>query len=398
MENVFTYVAIFSIVLLLYSLFAKQLKKFPLSDPMMFVLIGIVLGPIVLNLFHVKINFENYELLVDYTLALVLFLGASQIDFKVLKGSTNLPTRLLLIGLPITIIAGVIAGYFIFEDYIWVELAILATILAPTDAALGEAVVTNPSVPAKVRQALNVESGLNDGISVPIFLLLVTIFNAKTGGDVSFNYGLGLFAKEIGFGLLTGIAVVFIGSKLIVYAEKNFGIADTWKQLINIALAFTCFSLASLIDGSGFIACFTGGFIYGYIAKKYKKDLSSRGESLNNTLTLIVWVIFGTFVVNMFLDKMTLEIFLYAMLSLTLVRIVPVLLCLTKTGCSLKEKLFIGWFGPRGLASIVFAIMLLDVNLPHKDTIILTIICTIFFSVILHGITANPMAASFKKK
>lgn len=117
MENVFTYVAIFSIIIFLYSLFAKQFKKFPISDPMMFVLIGIVLGPIALNIFHVKINFEHYELLVDFTLALVLFLGASQIDFKVLKGSANLPARLLLIGLPLTIVVGGITGYFIFLKY-----------------------------------------------------------------------------------------------------------------------------------------------------------------------------------------------------------------------------------------------------------------------------------------
>lgn len=261
--------------------------------------------------------------------------------------------RLLLIGLPITIIVGTLAGYAIFNDFIWVEMAILATILAPTDAALGEAVVTNMAVPNKLRQTLSVESGLNDGISVPIFLVLIAIVNASSGEGVTLAYGLELFAKEIGFGLLTGVVVLFLGSKLLAYAKKNFGISETWKPLIDIALAFTCFSVASLIGGSGFIACFTGGFIYGLIAKKYKKDLNSSGESFGYVFTFIIWVLFGTFIVNSFLTEMTFEIAIYVVLSLTVVRIVPVWLSLTKTGCSLKEKLFIGWFGPRGLASIV---------------------------------------------
>jgi len=298
--------------------------------------------------------------------------------------------------MPLTIVFGLIAGFYIFDGFSWIELAILATVLAPTDAALGEAVVTNQTVPPKVREALNVESGLNDGISVPIFLLLLTLFKAGSSlHDLSLSIALGLFAKEIGIGLLAGIVVIYLGSKLLVYSESRKWMGEGWKPTVVITLAFICFSLADIFGGSGFIACFTGGFIYGLVNKKYKSNLQKHAEGLGNALTFVIWFFFGSIVVSTYAPQFTVQIFLYAILSLTVVRIIPVIISLIKRKISLKEKLFIGWFGPRGLASIVFAIMLLDIQLPHEKTIIATILCTIFLSVVLHGVSANPLIALF---
>ena len=392
------FILLFSLAIFLYSIFGGGLEKLPLSAPLLFVITGLVLGPLVLNLVDIKISGENYETLANLALALVLFTGASKINIEVLKSSLAIPSRLLMIGLPLTIIAGLFAGYLVFNNFLWIELAILATVLAPTDAALGEAVVTNKVVPAKIREALNMESGLNDGISVPIFLLLIAIFKAHAVEDVSIAFAMGLFAKEIGIGLVAGFAILFFGSKLLVFAEERKWIAEAWKPVIIIALAFSCFSLADLFGGSGFIACFTGGFVYGAVNKKYKSNLEKHAEGLGNAITFVIWIIFGSFVISSYIHNFTWQIVLYAVLSLTLVRIIPVLISLTKSRCSVKEELFIGWFGPRGLASIVFAIMLLDVKLPHLETVIPTILCTVLLSVILHGITANPFANSFNKK
>jgi NhaP-type Na+/H+ or K+/H+ antiporter len=181
-----------------------------------------------------------------------------------------------------------------------------------------------------------------------------------------------------------------------VFSEKRKWIGEGWKPTIVIALAFTCFSLADIFGGSGFIACFTGGFIYGLINKKYKSNLQKHAEGLGNALTFIIWFLFGSIVVSTYAPQFTAQIFLYAVLSLTIVRIIPVLIALIKRKISLKEKVFIGWFGPRGLASIVFAIMLLDMQLPHEETVITTILCTVFLSVVLHGITANPLIVLLK--
>jgi NhaP-type Na+/H+ or K+/H+ antiporter len=393
----YVYLAIFASLIFLYSIFAARIGKMLINGPLLFVLAGIIAGPLVLNIVDLTISGSDFENLANLALALVLFTGASKVNLEVLKSSIAIPSRLLMIGLPLTIVFGLIAGFYVFDGFLWVELAILATVLAPTDAALGEAVVTNQAVPPKVREALNVESGLNDGISVPIFLLLMALFKAGSSvHDMSLSYTLGLFAKEIGIGLLAGIVVMFLGAKLLVYSETRKWIGEAWKPTIVIALAFGCFSLADIFGGSGFIACFTGGFIYGVVNKKYKSDLQKHAEGLGNALTFVIWFLFGLIAVSTYFSQFTWQIFLYAVLSLTIVRMIPVLISLIKTGVSLKEKLFIGWFGPRGLASIVFAIMLLDIKLPHEETIITTILCTVFLSVVLHGITANPLISLFK--
>jgi NhaP-type Na+/H+ or K+/H+ antiporter len=394
----YVYIAIFASLIFLYSIFAARIGKMLINGPLLFVLAGIVAGPLVLNLVDLSISGSEFENLANLALALVLFTGASKVNLEVLKSSIKIPSRLLMIGLPLTIVFGLIAGYYVFDGFVWVELAILATVLAPTDAALGEAVVSNQAVPPKVREALNVESGLNDGISVPIFLLLMALFKAGSSvHDMSLPFALGLFAKEIGIGLAAGMVVMFLGSKLLVYSESRKWIGEGWRPTIVVALAFTCFSLADIFGGSGFIACFTGGFIYGVVNKKYKSSLQKNAEGLGNALTFMIWFFFGLIVVSTYAPQITWTIFLYAVLSLTVVRIIPVFIALIKRKLSFKEKLFIGWFGPRGLASIVFAIMLLDIKLPHEEIIITTILCTVFFSVVLHGITANPLIALLKK-
>jgi NhaP-type Na+/H+ or K+/H+ antiporter len=393
----YVYLAIFALLIFLYSNFAARIGKMLINGPLLFVLAGIIAGPLVLNIVDLTISGRDFENLANLALAVVLFTGASKVNVEVLTSSIKIPSRLLMIGLPLTIVFGLIAGFYVFDGFLWVELAILATVLAPTDAALGEAVVTNQAVPPKVREGLNVESGLNDGISVPIFLLLMALFKAGSSvHDMSLSYTLGLFAKEIGIGLLAGIVVMFLGAKLLVYSEARKWIGEAWKPTIVIALAFGCFSLADIFGGSGFIACFTGGFIYGVVNKKYKSTLQKHAEGLGNALTFVIWFLFGLIAVSTYFYQFTWTIFLYAVLSLTIVRMIPVIIALIKRKLSLKEKLFIGWFGPRGLASIVFAIMLMDIKLPHEEMVITTILCTVFLSVVLHGITANPFISLIK--
>jgi NhaP-type Na+/H+ or K+/H+ antiporter len=394
----YEYLFLFAVLIFLYSIFASRIERMLINGPLLFMVAGIILGPLVLNAVDLKISGAEYETLANLALALVLFTGAASVDLEVLKSSVTIPARLLFIGLPLTIISGFIAGYFIFNDLLIIELAILATVLAPTDAALGEAVVKDQVVPAKVRNALNVESGLNDGISVPVFLLLLAFLKVHTIDEVTWQFGLGLFAKEIGIGLAVGSVVMYLGARLLLFAEVRKWIGTAWKPVIVVTLALSCFSLADILGGSGFIACFTGGFIYGAINKKYKSNLQEHAEGLGNVLTFLIWIIFGSFVISTYFRDFTWLVMLYALISLTLVRIVPVMIALTRSKVTLKEKLFIGWFGPRGLASIVFAVMLLDAHLPRENTVILTIICTVMLSVILHGITANPLVNSFKTK
>ncbi len=376
----------------LYSLFAKRIEKSFLSGPFLALLVGLIFGPMGLNLFQTRVRGEDYKFIAELALALVLFTDASKANLRVLGKNASLPIRLLLIGLPLTIGFGVLGGFFIFKGFSWIELGILATMLAPTDAALGKAVVSNPAVPVKIRESLNVESGLNDGICVPVLFLLLAFFASQSGESLSSFYGLALLGKEIGIGLLVGCTIAYAGYRLIQFSTKRFWLSESWDTFVLVALSFSCFALAQIAGGSGFISCFAGGFLFGVLKRKskLKVDLLESAEGAGDTLSLVTWLIFGSLVVAAFIHELSWQIAVYAVLSLTVIRIIPVLLSLINSGVTPKEKLFMGWFGPRGLASIVFAIIVMEVETPHKSTIILTVAFTILLSVVLHGFTAKP--------
>jgi NhaP-type Na+/H+ or K+/H+ antiporter len=396
---VYQYLLIITAFILLYSLFAKRIEMTALSGPVIALVVGLVFGPLLFNLFAVNILKEEYRVIAEIALALVLFTDASKTNFGVLKNNISLPTRLLLIGLPLTIVLGMAAGFFIFPDFSWIELGILATILAPTDAALGKAVVSDEAVPTKIREALNVESGLNDGISVPVLFLFIALFTDQSGEGLSGFYGLRLFAEEIGIGLLVGLSITFVTVLLENYSKKRNWISESWKPIVIIALSLSCFLAAQLAGGSGFIACFSGGFLYGAIQKRYQLNVNlvEAAEGAGDTMSLTTWLLFGSIAIVSNYYHFTWEIILYSLLSLTAIRIVPVLISLISSDISFKEKLFIGWFGPRGLASIVFAIIVLEISIPHQNTIISTIVCTVILSVVLHGFTAKPFIKILNK-
>lgn len=389
--------AIIALILLTYSLVAGKVERGPISAPMVFLIIGLLLGPFSLHILDVKLEVENYKLLAELALALVLFTDASKTNLKVLRHNITIPSRLLLIGLPITIIAGTLIGKLVFPDFLWVELAILATVLAPTDAALGEPVVSNKSVPTKIREAINVESGLNDGICVPILLLLLAFQKVQVNEQISWQYGIMVFAKQIGIGLATGISIVSLSVLLIKKGISNKWIEASWKPTLIITLSIACFSMAQALGGSGFIAAFTGGVVLDRSFKNKKLDFLDGAEGVGKILSSTVWIIFGSVLTVWIYKYFTLPILLYAVASLTVIRIIPVFISLLTQRLHPYEKFFMAWFGPRGLASIVFAILVLEADLQSGNTIVVTACLTILLSVFAHGITAIPMAKAFKK-
>ena len=391
------HLAIVTSLILLYGIFAKKIEQTPISGPIIFLVVGLIIGPMGLDLLGQGFDITSYKLLAELALALVLFTDASKTDFSTLRSNIALPTRLLLIGLPLTIILGYVTGKFFFPELTWIELALLASVLAPTDAALGEPVVNNKSVPAKIRSCLNVESGLNDGIVVPIVFLLLAMYSAQNS-EVSNADAITLFIEEIGIGIVVGAAIAYGASKLIILSLKRQWLEESWRPMLIIAIAISCFTLAQGIHGSGFIAAYIGGLVFGKVASTKKIQFINAAEGTGKILTYLVWVIFGAVIITKYFSYFSWEIIIYSLLSLTVIRMLPVLLSLIKSGLSFKESLFIAWFGPRGLASIVFVIIVMDVNIEHENTFVLTAVCTIFFSVIAHGFTANPMANLFKKQ
>jgi len=386
--------AILAAFVFLYSTMGGGLERTPINGALVFTAFGLVFGPLGLNLLDLDVGAEGLRTLAELTLAMVLFTDASNSDLGVLKKNIRIPGRLLLVGLPLTIVFGFGVGVVLFGGLTLLEIAILATMLAPTDAALGKAVVSDERVPANIRQGLNVESGLNDGICVPIlfvFLGLAVAASGQGGGEVS---PLMLVVEEIGVGAAVGIGLTLLGTWALTQAAGRGWISETWRQLPVPALAVACFALAQALGGSGFIAAFVGGLLFGAIAKEHKPKYLLAAEGTGDTLSLITWVVFGAAVVGQSIDAFNWQVVLYAILSLTVVRMLPVFLVLGGMNLRSDQKLFAGWFGPRGLASIVFAVIVLNEHLPGGHTIAMTAVCTILLSVILHGLSANPLVAA----
>ncbi len=385
--------AILGTFIFLYSITSKGFERTPVNGAIVFAAFGVIFGPLGLDLLKLDVSGEGLRTLAELALALLLFTDAANANLGILKTSLRIPQRLLLIGLPLTILLGFGVGYFVFKDLALVEIAILATLLAPTDAALGKAVVTDKRVPANIREGLNVESGLNDGICVPIlFLFLAVASNANEEGSASM-LALKLIAEEVGIGLVVGGVLTVLGTWFIKMCAKRGWITETWRQLPVATLAVSCFAVAQSLGGSGFIASFAGGMLFGRIAKEQKHKLLIAAEGNGDTLALITWVVFGTAVVGHTLDHFDWKIALYAVLSLTLIRMLPVFLVLMGTKLSTGEKLFVGWFGPRGLASIVFAVIVINESVPGSGTIRLAATYTIILSILLHGLSANRLIA-----
>lgn len=384
-----TFIAI-AVAILAFGMISKKVHTSMLTPPMFFVLVGIAMCESVSGLVILGASEPTVHFLGELTLIIVLFIDASRINIQVLRRNYGLPLRLLAISLPLAIVLGGAAGLWLFPQFsIW-EAAILATVLAPTDAALGQAVVSSPDVPERMRQALNVESGLNDGICVPVLFLFAVAAGVH---EQSLDHSVIFAVKQMIFGPLVGAAVGYFGGRAISLGVKSGWMDHTFQQLSLIALAPLAFALAEFVHGNGFIAAFIAGLTLGNVARDVCQEVYEFGEVEGQLLVLLVFLIFGTAMVWPVITHLTWEMVLYALLSLTLVRFVAVAVALLGSRLRWPSYVFLGWFGPRGLASILFALLVVDqagLGAGHRIFEIATL--TVLFSVFLHGITAYPGA------
>ncbi|APT32080.1 hypothetical protein MCBMB27_02789 [Methylobacterium phyllosphaerae] len=383
-----------------YSLVAVPLERSPLAGAVIFAAFGFAAGPAGLSIITVNAEAHLLQRLAEFTLALVLFTDAAKADLGVLRRSYAIPGRLLLIGLPLTILFGFLVGIILFPELGFLECALLATILAPTDAALGKAVVTNPDLPGPVREGLNVESGLNDGICVPVLLIFLTLAAGSDPRRPPLDLAVHHFGTEIGIGLVVGGGLAVLGVGALRYAGNRGWIDSAWRQLPAVALALTAFAAAQALGGSGFIASFVCGLVAGGMARHrvVKHELLCAAEGAGDVLALSTWVLFGAVVIAQVPQRLTWAVIVYAVLSLTVIRMLPVWLALTGMGLKTDGKLFIGWFGPRGLASVVFAVIVLAADLPGRQALTTTVAATIILSILAHGLTANALTAAFARR
>ena len=383
---------ILGVVIFLFALVSSKFDNSFITPPMVFAGVGVLIALLFRNYVEEEFAKEALELVAELTLVIVLFIDASRINLPLLFREHKIPVRLLGISLPLTVLLGaVVAGFMFGEFSIW-EAALLAAILAPTDAALGQAVVSSPIVPVRVRQSLNVESGLNDGIVLPLVMLFAALASVSEGGAEQSNW-LVYWLMQVTLGPLVGVVVGFGGGYLLRAAKQREMVNENFLRLSGVALALVAWAGASQVGGNGFIAAFVGGMSISGIAKSIGEPLRDFGEAEGQMFGLATFLLFGMIVLIPAIENADASSYIYAGLSLTLVRMIPTALSLIGLKLKPSTVLFLSWFGPRGLASLLFALLVIgEFNLPHGEQILTISVLTVVFSIIAHGITAVPGA------
>lgn len=381
--------------LLVYAALSPTLTRLDISPAMFFMTAGIIVGPI-LGLLDLSLGSHEVKLLAEVTLTLVLFCDATHLTRATLEHRLAVPVRLLAIGLPLTIVAGALAGAGLLPGIGLGEALVLSVMLACTDAALGQAVVSDERIPLQIRQGLNIESGLNDGLCVPLFFIAIAIAEAQEG-IISSHLALHLVAEQIGYGLVAGVIAGAVAAIGLTRSGGESALGRHWTQVLTASAALLAAGIATGLGGSIFIAAFTGGATFSLLRRDEGQEevtdlLDDAGAMLNG----VTFVVFGSIVLGALADEITWQIVAYAIVSLTVVRMLPVAVSMLGTGARPPTLAFLGWFGPRGLASIVFGVILLDdAELPHSRTLLVATATTIAISVYAHGLTAPPLTKRF---
>lgn len=393
---------LFAAAIVLYAAFALRLGRWSISMPMVFVAVGYALGPNGANALSIHPTTEWMRALTEITLALLLFGDASTLDLRQVREDAQLPLRLLTIGLLLTIALGALLGLVLLPAEGLAFAALLAAVLAPTDAALGLPIFSNPSIPVRIRRALNVESGLNDGIVTPfvaLFLAFATATENHTSGLGGWLIGaLIQIALAVAIGAATGV----LGGWLLRYTAHHGWTGEGSEQIAILGLALVSYVGSVAVGGNGFISAFVAGLVFGHFTRSHFADSTAFTETFSAFLSLLVWGIFGAFLLPVAL-RFTADWrpITYAVLSLTVIRMAPVALALIGTHLRPDTVAIMGWFGPRGLASVVFTLLAfaqLQESGGPIDTLVAVASWTILLSVFAHGLTAQPLSAWYARR
>ena len=394
-----------ALAIFIYGLTSRKNEQLAITPAMLFTGLGIVLSSGGNAAFVLPVDNHSLQLLSELTLALVLFTDASRIERSHLLQFEILPIRLLVIGLPLTVIAGALVAWWLFPFASQTEgilmALLLALLLAPTDAALSQNVLSRPTIKESLRHSLTVESGLNDGLILPVLLFTLALLTASVNGasaDINHWQWLGFIGQQFTLAIWVGIFVGLAGGWLVERAVQRAWMTPLYQRLTATALALLAYSGAEVLGGNGFIAVFLAGLFLRAHHTKVRQRLKEFGEAEGQLLSLLVFVLFGLWFVPAALPHISLLSLLYALLSLTLIRAIPVLIALTGSGLTMRARLFLAWYGPRGIASILYLLLVstqLDIaNTPEYQEFFATVVLTILGSIFLHGASARLLTNS----
>lgn len=391
-----TVIALFALLVLGYGLVSVRIERVA-TAPLVFTLAGLAAPMLLPSLGDGEYLLVDFRWLAEIGLVLLLFTDATRTDLSLLRRIQALPARLLGPGMVLTLVLGALVALVVFEGMPLWEACILAAILAPTDAGLGQSIVQSPLVPAPVREALGVEAGLNDGLSVP-FLLFFMAMVVAAGGDTDASLAV-FMGQQLGLGILVGGAIGAAGGWLLRRAEESRRIVSAWVPRTVVVLPVLCLLASEEVGASMFIAAFVAGLSVRATFPRAGEHAVEFAEDWGQLFNLAVFFLFGLLVERV-LGRLEPGFFLYAVLSLTVIRMLPVALALAGSGLDRATVLFVGWFGPRGLASIVLGLVFVEqeIHTVTETTIEGTVIVTVLLSILLHGLSARPGIALYGRR
>ncbi|MFC3121191.1 cation:proton antiporter [Agaribacter flavus] len=379
-----------------YTMLAKSLSSSVITAPMVFIALGATMH--YSGLLEVHDSEEILHLIAEIALIVLLFLDASQINLKHLRKQNTWPIRMLLIGLPLSIALGVLAGFVFFPEWPWAMVALVAAVMAPTDAALGEAVVSNKAVPESERQSLTVESGLNDGLALPIILFFASVLAMTSSPENDKLTWLIFGASQVAIGAIVGLFMGWSSGHSFILAEARKMTSNVYEGIGVLALTGTSYLLATLLGGNGFISAFVAGLVFGNKVKGHCRFIYQFTESEGQILVWSAFTIIGLGLLPEAIQHLSLPVALYILVSLLLVRPLAIYVSLIGTKTRPITRLFMGWFGPRGLATALFALIVSkDILGEYGHALIVVAINAVWISTLLHGITAAPAAKWYGK-
>jgi len=385
---------LFALLIFTFGLVSRFAERNWITGPMVFMTVGILGSSLAFGFLHVTPDMGPVKLVAELALTLVLFIDATMINRDAFTGgSKRIPVRLLLVGLPLTMIVGTLFGVWMFDGVsIW-AIMLMAFILSPTDAALGQAVVKSEGVPLRIRQSISVESGLNDGIALPPILIVMALLGAEAGEHE--GAWLGFVIKQVTLGPIVGLAVGWIGGKLMQITADKGWTEGTFQRLSALPLAILAFAFAESVEGNGFIAAFVAGIglTAAITSANVRHQVQEFGETEGMQLILVVFLIFGLAMVPAAAPYWGVRELIYAVASLTVLRMLPVAISLIGARLDWQTITFIGWFGPRGIASVLYLLMAVAaIGFDGYEQVMSVIVLTIMISVYAHGISAMPLS------
>jgi NhaP-type Na+/H+ or K+/H+ antiporter len=384
-----------ALLIFVFGLVSKASERWTFTGPMFFMLIGILASPLGFGWLDVHPSTDMIKLVAEITLMLILFVDASLIRLDVLlHAPSRIPVRLLGVGLPLTMVLGTVLGAIVFDSWSLWAVALMALVLSPTDAALGQAVIKSHVVPERIRQSVSVESGLNDGIALPPILVCI----AALGGGSGEHEGawLGFIAKQLILGPVVGALVGWLGGHLIEFVSRRDWMEPTFQRLSSLSLAILAFALAESVEGNGFIATFCAGLALGARTPEIRERIQEYGEAEGAQLSLFVFLVFGLVMIPFCVQYWDSRAGLYAILSLTVIRMAPVAISLIGARLEWPTISFIGWFGPRGIASVLYLLIVVDaLGVKGFEPMLSVIVLTVALSVVLHGVSATPLSNQY---